>query len=99
MIGDALKPRTCDPAAFPTTGTWVDKARFAVRCTLLAPSSHNTQPWKFAIIGNELLIMADRLRSPPVETRVARFPQWMLRLRLGPSVPDAVRRSLEGALS
>lgn len=57
---------TIDPAAFPSTGTLADKARFAVRYAVLAPSSHNTQPWKFAVIGDELSIIADRSRGLPV---------------------------------
>jgi hypothetical protein len=66
MSGDALKAWTIDSALFPRTGALADKARFAVGYAILAPSSHNTQPWKFAIIGDELLLMADRSRSLPV---------------------------------
>ena len=66
MSGDALKAWTIDLAAFPSRGTLADKARFAVRYAILAPSSHNTQPWKFVILGEELLLMADRSRSLPV---------------------------------
>jgi hypothetical protein len=52
-----------DPSGFPTSGTAIDKARFAVRYAILAPSSHNTQPWRFIINGDELLVCADRTRS------------------------------------
>src|SRR3974390_1457224 len=54
-----------DPSGLPAEGTAVDKARFAVRYAILAPSSHNTQPWRFVIIGSELLVCADRTRSLP----------------------------------
>jgi len=54
-----------DPSGIPATGTGVDKARFAVRYAILAPSSHNTQPWRFMMIGSELLVCADRTRSLP----------------------------------
>jgi len=54
-----------DPSGIPTSGTAIDKARFAVRYAILAPSSHNTQPWRFIINGDELLVCADRTRSLP----------------------------------
>ena len=54
-----------DPSGVPVTGTAVDKARLAVRYAVLAPSSHNTQPWRFMIFGSELLLCADRTRSLP----------------------------------
>jgi hypothetical protein len=54
-----------DPSGFPSSGTAIDKARFTVRYAILAPSSHNTQPWRFIINGNELLVCADRTRSLP----------------------------------
>jgi nitroreductase len=56
---------TVDQSGFPANGTTPEKARFAVRYAILAPSSHNTQPWRFVIIGSELLVCADRTRSLP----------------------------------
>jgi len=56
---------TVDQSSFPANGTTPEKARFAVRYAILAPSSHNTQPWRFVIIGSELLVCADRTRSLP----------------------------------
>src|SRR5215472_8252571 len=54
-----------DSSAFPASATAIDRARFAVGYAILAPSSHNTQPWRFIINGDELLVCADRTRSLP----------------------------------
>ena len=50
---------------FPATGKLPEKVHYAVRYAILAPSSHNTQPWHFVINGDELLVCADRTRSLP----------------------------------
>ena len=55
-----------DASTFPRGGTRAEQARFAVACAILAPSSHNTQPWKFVLVDDGLLVVADRSRSLPV---------------------------------
>lgn len=65
MTADNLVAWNVDSSSFPATATAIEKARFAVRYAILAPSSHNTQPWRFVINGNELLVCADRTRSLP----------------------------------
>ncbi len=39
---------------------------FAVRCAVMAPSSHNSQPWQFKILDDSLMLILDRRRALPV---------------------------------
>jgi nitroreductase len=48
---------------FPDTGTMADKLRFFVAYAILAPSSHNTQPWRFHLSKNRIDLYADRTRA------------------------------------
>jgi nitroreductase len=40
--------------------------QFALHYAILAPSSHNTQPWRFEFRGDELELFADRSRALPL---------------------------------
>jgi hypothetical protein len=51
---------------FPLTGTPAAKLRAAVRFAVLAPSSHNSQPWHFQVAGDVVELYADRRRALPV---------------------------------
>jgi nitroreductase len=51
-----------------TTGSLEDVVAYG----LLAPSSHNTQPWKFEIVNNAIHIIADYSRSLPYSDRYNR---------------------------
>jgi hypothetical protein len=42
------------------------KLRFAVQYAVLAPSSHNSQPWHFIVDGDTVMLCADRTRALPV---------------------------------
>jgi nitroreductase len=42
------------------------RLRSLVRFAVLAPSGHNTQPWRFRVAGDALELWADRTRSLPV---------------------------------
>ncbi len=59
-------PWTVNEADFPHDGLVGDWLRFATRYAVLAPSSHNSQPWLFHVIGGTLDLFADRARALPV---------------------------------
>lgn len=42
------------------------KLRYAVQCAVLAPSSHNSQPWHFIVNDESVTLCADRMRALPV---------------------------------
>lgn len=51
---------------FLRNGTPEEQLRFLVHYAILAPSTHNSQPWKFRVSGNTLDVIADRSRALPV---------------------------------
>jgi Nitroreductase family len=65
MTAGNLAAWNVDASDFPASGATIEKARFAVRYAILAPSSHNTQPWRYIVNADELLVCADRTRSLP----------------------------------
>jgi hypothetical protein len=52
--------------AFPQSGAPEEQLRFLAAYAILAPSIHNTQPWKFRIRGATLDFYADRTRALPI---------------------------------
>jgi hypothetical protein len=48
---------------FPCNGSKQEKWKFFLRYAVLAPSSHNTQPWLFHFDGADLQLRADRTRA------------------------------------
>ena len=65
---------------YPRAGTPLEKSKFLIRCALLAPSSHNTQPWFFEIKeAQSIELFADRSRW----LRVADADQRELHISLG----------------
>lgn len=59
----ALRPWTVDAAEFPTAGTMAEIIEFCLRYAILAPSSHNSQPWWFAVDGSSVVIGLDPSRG------------------------------------
>ncbi|MGD2114714.1 MAG: nitroreductase [Acidobacteriota bacterium] len=55
----ARSPWTIDERRFPAGGSMEEKARFLLQYAVLAPSSHNTQPWRFAVRGPTVRLYAD----------------------------------------
>jgi nitroreductase len=52
---------------FPKKGALPEKISFILKYAILAPSSHNTQPWLFKIVGDDTIeLYADRTRALPV---------------------------------
>ncbi|WP_128478848.1 Acg family FMN-binding oxidoreductase [Halorussus pelagicus] len=53
------RPWRVSESAFPEGGTLDARARFLVRYAVLAPSSHNTQPWLFTVGDGKIRLFAD----------------------------------------
>lgn len=51
---------------FPVDATPDEKILFLLNFAILAPSSHNTQPWLFSLQGHQVDLIADLNRSLPV---------------------------------
>lgn len=55
-----------DHSAYPVSGPVSAQLEFLVRYAVLAPSTHNSQPWLFRVRGDSLELFADRSRALPV---------------------------------
>lgn len=42
------------------------KIRFLIKFAVLAPSSHNTQPWRFSVLNNQISIYLENARCLPI---------------------------------
>ena len=54
-----------DRSVFPADGSLADKLRFLLRYAILAPSSHNSQPWRFAVRPDGVNVFAEESRWLP----------------------------------
>jgi nitroreductase len=70
-MSDERQPRMAswyiDEQAFPWGGTEEERLQFLLRYAVLAPSSHNTQPWRFAI----------EVTSPPTIRVLTNMAGWL----------------------
>ncbi len=60
-----LDPWNVSELDYPTKGSESEKLKFMLRWALLAPSSHNAQPWLFSLMEDAVELYADRQRSLP----------------------------------
>ena len=61
-----VDPWSISAENFPANGATLEKWKFFLRYAVLAPSSHNSQPWLFHVRHNTLELYADRRRACPV---------------------------------
>jgi nitroreductase len=59
-------PYALDDRDFPSFGTLEEQQRFLLRYAVLAPSSHNTQPWRVELSDAGIAVYADTTRRLPV---------------------------------
>ena len=79
-----------------------------VRYATLAPSSHNTQCWKFAIEDKAITILPDLSRRTPavdpddhhlfVSGLAGQRPDLVVRFGRGPTLPASLRRPVQAVL-
>lgn len=60
---DSLTPWQVRQDPFPENAPPERQLRYLARYAILAPSSHNSQPWRFRVAGDMLELFADRTRS------------------------------------
>lgn len=61
-MSDPRRP-TPDPDDYPADEPIAERARYLLGYAVLAPSSHNSQPWAFAVDGDEVRVYADESRA------------------------------------
>jgi nitroreductase len=61
-----IEPWSVSERDFPADAPLAERFAFLLNYAVLAPSSHNTQPWRFALADQGVEIFADRSRGLPV---------------------------------
>jgi len=61
-----VTPWKIDESEFEKLDSVKDKAKFLLGYAILAPSGHNTQPWKFSVTDDGVMVYADPARRLPV---------------------------------
>lgn len=65
-MGDPFAEWHVRPDGYPSAGTPIERMRFLLGYAILAPSSHNSQPWLFRLRPDGAELLADRTRCLPV---------------------------------
>jgi hypothetical protein len=65
-LAELWNPWQISEGTFPKAGSASEKLRFLLNYAILAPSSHNSQPWLFRIVDDGIELYADRTRALPV---------------------------------
>lgn len=73
---DEADPWSVSATDFPDDGSREAQFEFLVRYAILAPSSHNSQPWRFAVDDRGVDVYADEERRLPVADADRR--EWYL---------------------
>jgi len=63
---DPLSAWNISEAEFPRNDTPEQQLKFLLRYAILAPSSHNSQPWRFRVRGTMVELLPDYERSLPI---------------------------------
>jgi len=72
-IGPEFQAWNISESQFPKDGTKTERLKFLLCYAILAPSSHNTQPWLFKITDDNMIeLYADRTRGLPLVDPVDR---------------------------
>ncbi|MGB5101580.1 MAG: hypothetical protein WBN94_13420 [Methanothrix sp.] len=71
---------------FPADDSAKEKLTFLLNYAILAPSSHNSQPWKFNVTSDSILVFADKTR----QLTVADADQRELYLSLGCALENLI---------
>lgn len=81
-----VTPWTIDKKRFPAGGSLRDKMKFLIQYAILAPSSHNTEPWQFRIHDNAIDLLMDYSRW----LKVADADQRELHISVGCALENLV---------
>jgi hypothetical protein len=79
-------PWTIRDSDFPSSSPIAERLKFLIRYAMLAPSSHNTQPWKFRIVGDHVDVFMDDKRW----LKVADDDQRELHISIGCALENLV---------